>query len=517
MDPDIRRLMKLFEGYAEAFGTYDTEVPNDYKNGKLEIKSTARTVRAEVTLELWQTHVKGLRSLGIIPIRDNATCLWGCIDVDKYDVPLGDIATLIENEGLPLVVCRSKSGGAHLFLFLANPVPADRLQTILRQMSVVLGFGDCEVFPVQRFVDLEKGELASWLNMPYYGGNGTERYAVKTNGLAMTLSEFLDFADSKVVQDIADYENVRPKKSRDRGPPSDPDFGDGPPCLQHLVQVGFMEGTRNAGLFELATFAKKKYPQRWEEQLEVWNYSYMQPPLPSSEVVEIIKSHRKKEYFYRCKDQPICSHCNSAICRTRKFGVGGDDDFPVLSGLRVLDADPPLWFVCVDDVTMELSTVELQNFKEFHRIAMERLFICYRMMKQDAWLRIVSDAMKNVVRMDAPQEVGKIGHFYELLEEFLTNRHAGRSLDDLLLGRPFESVEEGKFYFRLQDLQRHLDVSNFRAYNRTQIATRLRMLHGDRQFFNIKGKGTNCWFVPSAWIQRVNEPLDTPPLQTSPI
>ena len=46
-------------------------------------------------------------------------------------------------------MCRSKSGGAHLFLFTEEPVTAEDLRNKLTQLAAVLGYGNCEIFPKQ--------------------------------------------------------------------------------------------------------------------------------------------------------------------------------------------------------------------------------------------------------------------------------------------------------------------------------------------------------------------------------
>lgn len=510
-------MMALFEGFSGAYGTYDGTVQNDIKGGKLEIKQSARTVRSPVTQELWDDHLSGEAPLGIIPIRDNNTCLWGVIDVDTYGVSLPDMVESISKFELPLVTCRSKSGGAHLFLFLSDPAPAELVQARLKEMAALLGYGSAEVFPKQRIVHTERGDLGSWLNMPYFGGEETDRYGVKPGGLAMTLGEFLTAAEAaRRPSEYLRHEH-RVKKAKGSGgeEKGNPDFGDGPPCMQHLANVGFPQGTRNKGLFALASFAKKKYGTQWVETLERWNRDHFDPPLPSAEVQQIIKSHERKEYNYTCREHPLSSHCNSTLCRTRKYGVGGDDDFPVISGLSVLDTEPPLWFLDVDDQRLELTTDELQNFKAFHRVCMERLFRCFRMMKQDQWLQIVSIAMREAVKIDAPEEVGVSGQFYELVEQFVMNRHRGEQKEDLLVGRPWLDEEEGRHYFRLIDLMRYLESSGFKTLNRAQVTTRLKDRGGGRHFFNFKGKGVNCFYIPDTFSPVPDAPL--PPIKREPI
>lgn len=509
-DSPVTRMMLLFEGFAEAYGTYDGTISNEAKGGKLEIKATATTRRETVTHTVWDQHLKGNHPLGIIPIRSNNTCLWGCIDIDQYNLSPDDILKSITKNNFPLVVCRSKSGGMHIFLFFSEPVAAAVIQMRLKEMAAILGYGNSEIFPKQRQVQTEKGDLGSWLNMPYFGGDQSDRYGFKAGGLAMTLSEFL--AKAWASRQPASYAETEHRRRPDR----DPDWGDGPPCMQHLVASGFPEGVRNKSLFALGVFAKKKYATDWVQRLERWNMQYFDPPLPSAEVHGIIKAHEKKDYNYTCKEQPLSAHCNSGLCRTRRYGVGGDDDFPVVSGLSVLDTDPPLWFLDVEDARLELNTEQLQTFRLFHKVCMEKLFRCYRMIKQDVWLTIVAEAMREAVRIEAPQEVGQKGQFNELLYEFITDRHKAEQKEELLLGRPWTDDEEGKSYFRLIDLQRYLESSNFKIYNRAQIVSRLKELGGDSKFFNLKGRGVNTWWIPADITEEMPE-ISLPKLVRTPL
>jgi len=42
----------------------------------------------------------------------------------------------------------------------------------------------------------------------------------------------------------------------------------GPPCLQQLIQIGFAQGTRNSGLFNLGVYCRKLDPDKWQSLLE---------------------------------------------------------------------------------------------------------------------------------------------------------------------------------------------------------------------------------------------------------
>lgn len=499
-------MMEIFSGYAGAHGTHGSTSANDVKGGKLEIKKTARTVREPVTEELWELHLSGERPLGIIPIREDATCLWGCIDVDRYDISLADVTADLKKKKLPLVVCRSKSGGAHVFLFLREPVPAEELRARLRQVAASLGWGDCEVFPKQNQILGERGDLGNWLNMPYLGGDSTDRYAVKDTGLGMTVGEFLRHAEKYRVE----LDQVAPVKEKEQ----DEGLRDGPPCLEHLSSVGFPEGSRNNGLFALGTFCKKKFGAKWKDMLERYNRDFMTPPLPSEEVMSVIRSLEKKDYEYRCKDQPIASYCNSVLCRARKFGVGGSNMYPTIGGLSKLESEPPIWFLDIEDQRLELTTDELLNYRSFQKVAAEALTVAYMPMKDETWKSMLGEAMTTANIIEAPQEVSLTGQFMELLEEFLTDRHAGQTVDDLLLGKPWQDPESGRHYFRLQDLMVHLERKNFKVWGRNRVSQRVTDI-GGKHFFNVRGRGVNVFWVEDQFT--VPEPGALPQSNTDPI
>src|SRR5271169_6505652 len=145
-DVIAREMMELFSGNTEAYGTHG--IPTQ-KGLKWEIKDTAQTPRKPVTLKLWVDHLDGKVPLGIIPIKKDNTCCWGSIDVDDYITDLLGLINRCELAKLPLVPCRSKSGGLHLFLFMADPCPAVLLQTALKNISAQLGVAGSEIFPKQ--------------------------------------------------------------------------------------------------------------------------------------------------------------------------------------------------------------------------------------------------------------------------------------------------------------------------------------------------------------------------------
>ena len=87
------------------------------------------------------------------------------------------------------------------------------------------------------------------------------------------------------------------------------------------------------------------------------NQKYMDPPLSFQEVKQLMNSIGKRGYDkYRCKDQPICGVCNAAKCRTKKFGVGFEEEqMPEFGTLSKINSNPPQWFLDVDSKRVELK------------------------------------------------------------------------------------------------------------------------------------------------------------------
>ena len=120
---DKEKFIEIFSGLDRAYGQTQSRSKNE--SGKLEAKSWIE--KENLTKEKWLDHLEGREpSLGIIPIRDDNTCTWGAIDIDSYDgLDHKALIKKIQTKNFPLIVCKSKSGGAHIFLFVRQPANAN--------------------------------------------------------------------------------------------------------------------------------------------------------------------------------------------------------------------------------------------------------------------------------------------------------------------------------------------------------------------------------------------------------
>jgi hypothetical protein len=324
----MERFRQIFTGLMRAHGC--TYVDKKGADG-LKVKGKSFVKREPVTEELWQNHLNGIEpSLGIIPINEDNKCRWGCIDVDKYTLYLKEIIRKINTYKLPLVTCRSKSGGAHIFLFTTDLVPAKLMRDKLMSVSAILGFGNAEVFPKQ--IELKsQDDTGNFLNLPYFNFKNTTRYAYDSKGNAVTLSDFLQNLIHISPQQLQDLKIQRP--------PSE--YDDGPPCLESLTKEKLDDG-RDRVMFQYKVYARKKWPDNWVHKLDEFNFKHFANPFRHDEMAKFRKD-KDKDYGYLCKDEPMCNHCDKQLCKTRKFGIGTQVLFPQLSDLQIIKLDPKIF------------------------------------------------------------------------------------------------------------------------------------------------------------------------------
>lgn len=490
----VEEFSEIFNGLERAHGSY--EIQGNKRTGKKTGK--AQTLNEPITKDHWKSHLSGIKGLGVVPINDAAECYWGAADIDIYDLNLEEQITKIREKKLPLVPCRTKSGGLHLFLFCTSPVPASLMQEKLTEMAASLGFGGCEIFPKQTKLLVERGDVGSWLNMPYFNAKQTTRYGLDNHGSALSAEEFI-YVVKSFKQTEAQIKKIK-AETYDSLP-------EGPPCLQHLTVSGFPEGTRNDGLFNLGVYARKSYPDAWEEKVEELNRKHMDPPLKSIEVLAIIKSLKRKDYEYTCSRVPLAPHCNAMVCRQRKHGIGlSGGGMPNLGSLTKLNTRPPIWFIDVEGQRLELSTDDLQNQSRFQKRCMEQLNSMPSIVNRSNWQQLIQHLLDNVNIIKVPEDASASGQFWEMLEAFATGRVQAQNKDEIMIGKPW--TNQGRTYFRVNDLLAFLDRQHFRDFKVHQIYAMLRDKGAQNHFFNVKGKGLNVWSVSE--FEQQKEDFDIP-------
>lgn len=496
----VAQLMEVFLGFEYAHGRYDANKKDP--NGKF--RGEAITYKKGVTLEAWQEHVNGTGpNVGIIPLRADNTVVWGAIDIDINNIDHNRMEESIKRLGLPLVVGRSKSGGAHLYLFLKEPTEAALVQKKLATWAALLGHGGVEINPKQTSrVDLEN-DVGNWLNMPYYNAaKHTLRYVIK-DGSALTLLEFLARVDSWRVN-LESFEDP----VVDINPEVQELFEGGPPCLRTLFSLGgFPEGTRNDGMYNVGTYLRKRFPEDWENRLAEYNARLCVPPLALSEINQLVKSVRKKEYEYRCKHPPIAQHCDRKACLQCPFGVGETEN----SGRRIeitaitkYVGDPTLWAVEVADKRMMLTTADLFSQTAFNQKCMDILNRLPGTMPKPRWERYLDEQISKADIVVSPPDVSPEGVFYMLLDQFIHGQAQAKTVQEILRNIPWNGGD-GWIYFQSTALFKYLDAQNFkyRDGSRHTVWQWLRNIGGENlDQFAIEDKRYRVWRVKDTTEKR---------------
>lgn len=489
----VQQFSSIFDGLKIAYGTYKIE--KQQANGKNT--GRAAIVREPRTTALWEGHLSGKgRGIGIIPINEDNKCVWGCVDVDQYPLDHKVLVEKIRKLKLPLVVCRSKSGGAHCFLFTTEWVDAKDMQATLQQISAALGYGGSEIFPKQIKLHLDRDDVGNFLNLPYYDAEDGLRYAIKDDGTSATIEEFFELYESYkqtpeqlTALQVGDPEEVLPMK-------------DGPPCLQFLLKNKISEGGRNNGLFNIGVYLRKAYPDSWESEILTYNMQYLEPPLPLSEVNIVAKQLEKKDYAYRCSDSPINAHCNKDLCQTRKHGIGAAIQGAAIANLRKYNSNPPVWFLDVNGEPVELDTEALMSQAAFQKCCMEQLNFMPRSVSKQVWEGRIGGLMNEMrdnesAIIDVAEDASISGQFYDYLEEFCAHMQKANDKEEILLKRPWTDEETSMTFFRLKDFEAYLKRNKFFEYKLHKIAQRLRDMGAQSRMMKIKGRAVRVWEIPA--------------------
>jgi len=264
-----------------------------------------RYVKGRPTTELFQQHLDGKISLGIIPITDKGNCRFGVIDDDshkkggvKKDFDYNTLLKKIKFLKLPLTVFKSKSGGAHCYLLLDQYYKAGDVRHILKKMAYALGYErGVEIFPKQEA--LKPDEDGNFINLPYRGGN--TRVLIDSDGKELNTLEAMKYAPLRVTNES----NWSKFKLLDHGK------------AQH----------RNERTFAATVFLKKNYDD-WEQKVKEYNQLFNDPPLgeapkdhPNRLENTVLKSNTRKDYNNDTEEEPPTELVGYDISEYRNLNI----------------------------------------------------------------------------------------------------------------------------------------------------------------------------------------------------
>lgn len=389
----IIKLMDLFKsnergyGVGEIRGTTFLEDKNKWKPGNV------RTVKSKANESEWRTHLLGERFLGQSPLLDDGTIWYASLDVDIYEIDYRKEMEKIKKSGFPLVVFRTKSGGLRPTIFFSEAIPADTVVDRMASMASTLGYAGCEVFPKQTKLDVSNGDLPSWIFVPFGPALPEmfpEQCCMDDNGNAMDLYDSVIYAiRMRISRQQFENISIQERKAKANGRANGKKrpggiweeeetvdktittmFCDGPPCLWDIAHSRSRNFQHNL-LFDMAVFVMRKYPENWEQALEWINMNILTPVGASDKLEALRKDFKNKKgdpYQYRCKDEPICSHCNPYACRKMMYGVGTTNNDGINHyelGITILNKTPRQYIINGGTHRIILETRDLFNVQMY--------------------------------------------------------------------------------------------------------------------------------------------------------
>jgi hypothetical protein len=355
----MKDFIKYFTGLKRNYGYCN--IKNGYTDevtGK--IKFDARDygwAKKEITDQDYEEHLSGVKSIGVNPCNDEGLSIFGAIDIDPKDYSnfnLQNYLKIIEENELPIIPVKSKSGGLHLYIFTKEPIKASDIRNFLEKLLFIFGLpSNTEVYPKQTSLASIDGKRPSgnFINLPYY--NKTDRVAIKPNGEEIDFDTFikvinLNAQTKESLQELGDKLINKELKKESK------EFEDGPPCLGLIC--GEVESTkekltdhRDRFLYNYMVFAKKKYPDSWETKVldTAREFIKYDNEWGDDKVKSKNKYWKKETAGYKCNEDPIQSRCAKNICLKRKYGVGKqlNESWPEIISVTKIDYSPKPKFI----------------------------------------------------------------------------------------------------------------------------------------------------------------------------
>ena len=417
---NTQRFMKLFSGSQEAYLM---------NNG-----SRIWTKQSPPIEDVYIGHLKGEFRIGIMPIKSNGRCNFGAIDIDTT-VDFIDICSKVKAKKLPLLCCRSKSGGAHLYTFIGGEgEKASSLKAKLSKWAVELGFTKHETYPKQ---DEVFGGQGNGIHIPYQNcqGAGTQVFAFSENGTPLEFEDFLNLAEQM-------------KQSTNKFI----DLNLPPSCIRgYLIDGETIEkGTQHNVLLQIMAFLNKKYLTISKEEfyIKVKEISDVacDPTPKEKDLKRLSNSYFTAKYHYSCNNcSTISDRCDRAECEQLKYGVNNKqifvDDYIEkapktskkeiknakieaeiknrITNLHKVNTSPLTYTLSVDGIKIHISSSELLSLAKFEEYLMANVGITLPYCTPQIWKNVLNSLFQNI-EAEAPNlNYSEKEEFRHTLEEYL--------------------------------------------------------------------------------------------------
>ncbi len=345
----MKEFIKAFSGLQRNFGRCDmSKGYTDPSSGKIRFDQNGKDygwAKRSVTEEDYISHLDGKIAIGIQPCDDDDNALFGAIDVDPKnyaEFKPEKYLRIIQDKELPLIPVKSKSGGLHIYVFTREKVKATDIREFLDHMLFILGLpATTEIFPKQTTLKSQDGNKSNghFINLPYF--NKDQRVALYPSGEEMDFDTFIKCVElnSRTKEELKNIGTDNVAQVLKSG---DDEFKDGPPCLGIIcndlkqgvyvdidspgIKHSKLPDGRDEFLYNIMTWAKKKYSDKWEDVLKkkAEEFILYDQSWDTRKIEEKIKLWKKETKGFKCHGKPVNTNCHKNVCLSRKYGLGKD-------------------------------------------------------------------------------------------------------------------------------------------------------------------------------------------------
>ena len=488
----LERFINIFEGLESAYGQFKKE------NNRLSIKVEGKpwVEKRPITKELWQNHLDGIGpNLGVFPLRRDGTCKWGAIDIDENNFDYKDLLERIRKHKLPLIMFRSKSGRAHVYMFMKDFTSAKEVKLVMNKFAAKLGLANIldRVYPMQE--SLGENDFGSWLNMPYYNQEEGSTYAYKDDFDSATIEEFFEMYDIYAQEDLTVHlvEEVKQNIKKPKEKKLEDLFL---PCVKNclaennnkipsninrndflLHKFTWSNRAIEKGIKSIAEFSK--FDSRI--LLKFFNKNFLEEPLDEKEIEQTIFKSEDREYNYLCKKPNIKKYCDSSACTRHTCGITPIEAEQLKEATQALGnitcylSKPPIYFESVDvknengdgykRIKIEMKGEDLINKQKWvNNLANQGHFphISLIDMKTKDFLVMQYERLQNQLYEAADEEASEDFEFKSLIYNFIKKTTVSYDKSALFNQGCYVNQETKELDFRLPNLMNYLKARNIK-------------------------------------------------------
>lgn len=195
------------------------------------------------------------------------------------------------------------------------------------------------------------------------------------------------------------------------------------------------------------------------------------------------------------------------------------NSIPRITKWKKIASENPVWFVTVEGSSVEMKITDprdITDYKRFETQCFKQLNLRFMPVTPKDWAEATSDVLHLMTVEQADEDTTLRGRFVELLQTYLTNRQCAQKREELLLGRPWEDEDEGRYYFELSRLMKFLKKEKEDVGTAQTCVMWIDELGGGTLETSIKKKSIRLRWVPSDALQKTPD-VSPPELSQSEI